>query len=484
MKIFIIFIIMVIGVIFTFSNYQEEEYRKALGSIIASIALSIVSSYLYEGIKSSYLSDEKITQEISTIKKSNYNNKNVYDETDVQFDTSSTYHTNTQTQQQQESPNTPNIIQSEKEDEDNNSYLYAKPILLNSTYYGSLTDDYSSEKDWYVFTLDNSGVVTVYFNTKMQADNNAYWDINIRSGDNPDNDIWQQYIYGYTTNTESIILPLSAGTYYFEVESSSNWSTDEYSFEINYNVVENWEIENNNSFQTANRVTLNTEYFGVLQDKYSSEKDWYVFTLDNSGVVTVYFNTKMQADDSAYWDINIRPEDNPDNEIWKQYVHGYTTNTESVILPLSAGTYYFEVESSSNWSTDEYSFEINYNAVENWEVESNNSFQIANRVTLNTEYFGVLQDKYSLEKDWYVFTLDNPGTVTVQFNTKMQANNNLYWDISVRSGDNPDNDIWQKYVDGITTVTIEKLTLDAGTYYFEIESSNDWSTDTYSFVIN
>ena len=34
------------------------------------------------------------------------------------------------------------------------------------------------------------------------------------------------------------------------------------------------------------------------------------------------------------------------------------------------------------------------------------------------------------------------------------------------------------------TVTIEKLTLDAGIYYFKIESSNNWSTDTYSFVIS
>lgn len=249
-----------------------------------------------------------------------------------------------------------------------------------------------------------------------------------------------------------------------------------------------WESENNDTFQTATRILLNKAYHGVLQDKWDNgEQDWYVFSLEAPGMVTVIFESPMQSSNENFWDISIRPGTNPDEDLWQKYVTGYTTTVESVILALPAGTYYVEVESSNEYSEDTYSFLIDHE--ENpgtWEIESNDTFQSANEVTLNSEYFGVLQNEWdSGEQDWYVFSLDAQKQVSLVFNSNMQGNNELFWDICIRSSSNPDEDLWQKFIEGYTTQTNSGiLTLPAGVYYVEIESSNNYSPDPYSFTVN
>lgn len=249
-----------------------------------------------------------------------------------------------------------------------------------------------------------------------------------------------------------------------------------------------WESENNNTFQTATRILLNKTYHGVLQDEWDNgEQDWYVFSLESPGMVTVIFESPMQSSNENFWDISIRPGTNPDEDLWQKYVKGYTTTVESVILALPAGTYYVEVESSDEYSEDTYSFLIDHE--ENpgtWEIESNDTFQSANEITLNSEYFGVLQNEWdSGEQDWYVFSLDAQKQVSLVFNSNMQGNNELFWDICIRSSSNPDEDLWQKFIEGYTTQTNSGiLTLPAGVYYVEIESSNNYSPDPYSFTVN
>lgn len=125
-------------------------------------------------------------------------------------------------------------IESGFEVEDNNTYSMANDILVNNTYSGSLSDSYSTEQDWYRFTIDKSGVVNVSFYTKNQSSSSEYWDVSVRSGSNPDQDIWQSYIKGNSTETSSGSLFLNAGTYYFEVESANQHTADTYSFSIEY----------------------------------------------------------------------------------------------------------------------------------------------------------------------------------------------------------------------------------------------------------
>lgn len=122
----------------------------------------------------------------------------------------------------------------------------------------------------------------------------------------------------------------------------------------------NWETESNDTYQTANEVLMNKEYFGFLHSEFTLEQDWYTFSLANAGRVTLIFKSERQSSNDPYWDVSIRPGKNPDEYLWREFVYGYTTRTRSVTLTLSAGTYYVEIESSDMHSIDPYSFEIVY----------------------------------------------------------------------------------------------------------------------------
>lgn len=123
----------------------------------------------------------------------------------------------------------------------------------------------------------------------------------------------------------------------------------------------NFEIENNDTFDTANPIQINTKYTGNLKDSYDSEQDWYVFTLNSAGSVSFTLLMEKQNSDSSYWDASIRSFSDPDMDIIQEYVSGNFTDYQSNTVRLSAGTYYFEIESSNEYSEDDYSFIINYN---------------------------------------------------------------------------------------------------------------------------
>ena len=122
------------------------------------------------------------------------------------------------------------------------------------------------------------------------------------------------------------------------------------------------ESENNDTYETANRIQLNTEYYGTLSDSWKNgEQDWFIFTLPKSGSVGFTLRTIEQPNsEENYWNPTIRKADTPDERYLNVYVKGKTIERISDSYYLSAGDYYFEIESSNEYSSDIYRFIINY----------------------------------------------------------------------------------------------------------------------------
>lgn len=119
-----------------------------------------------------------------------------------------------------------------------------------------------------------------------------------------------------------------------------------------------------------------------------------------------------------------------------------------------------------------------------FEVEDNNSAANANQIHINKKYSGSLSDEFNVEKDWYAFTLQEESIINATFYSKSQINDELYWDINIRSKETPQEYIWQTFVRGSETTTTSKdLYLPAGDYFFEVESSDMHSVEQYSFEI-
>ena len=247
--------------------------------------------------------------------------------------------------------------------EGNNSFEKASKIDLNTEYMANLE---SNEPNWFVFTLPRGGYVNYSLKTINQYSKEKYWCPSLHYSNDPDGFFEKNYLKGTTTEFISDERFLEAGDYYFEMEPGNKQSSDIYRFtvffqtknEIEINDVEN---EDNNSHEQANRIYINREYSGNLSDTYENgEEDWYIFSLQKSGYVSYTIKTVVQYGDEAYWNPSLRKADSPDDRIVNDYISGQYSEYTSNVEYLKAGNYYFEIESSRSYSSDNYKFIINY----------------------------------------------------------------------------------------------------------------------------
>jgi len=121
------------------------------------------------------------------------------------------------------------------------------------------------------------------------------------------------------------------------------------------------EVEDNDSYKKANKISVNVEYKGNLCDSYSNgEEDWYRFSLPKGGSISYTIKTIDQDDDTSYWNPSIRRASTPEERIMNDYISGDTVEYTSGSYYMSAGDYYFEFESSNKYSSDIYIFMVNY----------------------------------------------------------------------------------------------------------------------------
>lgn len=121
------------------------------------------------------------------------------------------------------------------------------------------------------------------------------------------------------------------------------------------------ENESNDTYEEANKIELNAEYRGNLDDTFKNgEQDWYFFSIPEGGEIRCTVNTIDQKDEESYWNLKFRSADDPDEIIMNENIAGNCTKYKSPSYYLSAGDYYFEIESSNKYSSDPYGFIINY----------------------------------------------------------------------------------------------------------------------------
>lgn len=128
---------------------------------------------------------------------------------------------------------------------------------------------------------------------------------------------------------------------------------------LNRTIITKKEVESNNSFEEANEIKINEKYTGMLEDDFTEEHDCYVFTLDEKSNVYVKFYCEEQFyTDDAYWDVSLRTEEKPDERLTEAFIYGNAVMGYLPAVELEKGTYYVVIESSTMYSSDEYSFEV------------------------------------------------------------------------------------------------------------------------------
>ena len=348
----------------------------------------------------------------------------------------------------------------------------ATSISLNRYYSGEITA--ANERDFYKFTLTESGEVTL--NMTAYIEELACYIYNI-SGES----VWEvRYDWNWDTQVLQVneALDLTSGTYYLAM--CMNWGkVGDYSFKLGFDSTnENFsegQGGNNNTLTVADKITFSKKYNGQIA--LNDEKDFYKFTLTKSGEVAISINAYFEEVACYIYDANS-------NSYWGgKYDWNWDTQALQINekVDLTAGTYYLVFV--KDWGkTGNYDFTLRYtNAKESFaETEKNtdNNTREANNIKLNTTYKG--QIAANDDKDFYKFKISHGETITLTFKAYIE-------EVACYIYDSDGNQQWGYRYDWNWDTRLiqasEEITLSAGTYY--ISFIKDWGrTGNYSFKLS
>ena len=194
---------------------------------------------------------------------------------------------------------------------------------------------------------------------------------------------------------------------------------------------------------------------------------YYKFSLETSGEINFVLNAEIYYSTYQIYYGNI---------IKKEYLlwenSGYAKLSDGIrrlneTIDLTSGNYILRV--SSNYK-GKYSFSMNFTSAQEsfkeTESGSNNSFDTANTINLNTDYKAQIAINDTV--DYYKFVLDKSGRINFKLNSKF-----YYSSYEICDGDF--NVIWKKsYYASVTTGILnidENIDLVAGTYYLVLKGN-------------
>ena len=209
-----------------------------------------------------------------------------------------------------------------------------KPITGNIKSYDDV--------DFYKITLPKPGKVNLGFNHSNIEKTLSYWKITMF--DSVENEVLYYESTGTTTIGKSANAYLNAGTYYIRVTAHTayGYSTVDYSLCVNFTENQGeYEIEPNNTMEDASLITdLNEPITGNL--RLDTDKDYYKFTMPNSGKVYLVFNHSNLESRTPHWKIAMF--DINGNKLYEMDSAGTDTELKSKEINLEKGTYYVRVE--------------------------------------------------------------------------------------------------------------------------------------------
>lgn len=348
------------------------------------------------------------------------------------------------------------------ETEDNGLFDSADRISVNATITGNIRS--YNDHDCFVFTTTSNGYITISF-AHQYVDSQETW--SIRLYDSDIEQIKHMTFQGDESDATSSKYGLAAGTYYIEIACSADSLFGiNYNLKVNFTQTNSWETESNNSFSSANRISLNNPISGNSLYCYNDSFDYYKFTTSANGYITINF-VHPYIDSQEEWSIRLY-DSNGDQIRIMLTPKGDEGNVTSYKVGLAIGTYYVRIFCAADSLLGiDYNLKVNFIQTNAWETENNNSFSSANRISLNNPVFGNGLYCYGDSFDYYKFTISATGYVAINF-VHSYVDSPEEW--SIRLFDSNGNQI-NKTLSSMgdeTNLSSSAFRLMAGTYYIRV----------------
>lgn len=361
------------------------------------------------------------------------------------------------------------------EQENNNAPQNANELTPGKAMRGALT--YDKDIDYYRFTLAKPGKLDFRFEHEYFDDGSTYYQVKI-APDGNDTLIKDLSYSGRENDDTTYPFYLDAGTYSIRVESYYH-TLIPYAITLSYTAMNDIELENNNSFNTATFINVNTRIEGSFSVK--NDQDFYVFTLDAPGCVEFEHQHEYFDDGSTYYVATLYDAPRNDSQLFTENFSGRNNDFLRYGVYLPAGTYYVQYKPYYH-TVQPYAFKFIYTPMDNIEMERNDDYQSATEIEINKVYYGSIITKD--DRDYYKFTLDETSEIVINFNFSYADDGSTYFKIALDTGANNKNTYYSASINlRNNAVETNPFYLPAGTYYFRVESYN-FTARPYSILIN
>lgn len=278
---------------------------------------------------------------------------------------------------------------------------------------------------------------------------------------------------------------LKKGTYYVKITSDTYFYNENYpvKFTLTDTGIGTYEIENNDSPNTATPIVLNKQYTGSIQWSYGQDTDYYKFELTKAGKV----NIALSRVPGTQWNLEVFSELN------KEYAYDqFTTNgnefasgVESVDIGLPKGKYYIKVSSEKNTFNVPYKLKVTYKSTDSFETEYNDTIPTAMPIKLNKTYSAVINN--SSDNDTDVFKFNVPSSGNVKFTMTQLAG--VRWNVYIYNTAGTELlDFSTDSSNAAAKYLTQTKYLSKGTYYFYVSRQYSWDDSAlwkpYSFSIS
>ncbi len=352
--------------------------------------------------------------------------------------------------------------------------LYSSAAVKGSaSYFTDRQDD-----DYYMFRMYSDGFVELKFEHPPVSDKTSV--------------CWQVVFFAedgtklYSVNSlftdellKSGAIGLDAGNYFVLVRNRV-YTDITYSLTLSRTGGLGYENEMNDSPETANDVTFQSTVTGVVSSKINGiDRDYFRLTVPENGVLMTEFAHEPSADDADKngWNVRILSEDL--TVIYSSISAWGDDVITSSPIGLGKGTYYVLIDSESLYlNSARYYLTVDFEADEYCESELNDTVGTADVLSADTPVTGQLAERGTdYDFDYYTFTVDTPGDVTVTFSHEILSYSRNIFVFTLLDSEGEAVAFYEEGAEGRTAVDVSSdiditeahyKSLPAGRYYIRV----------------
>ena len=346
-----------------------------------------------------------------------------------------------------------------------NAATVSQDIKANEEKEGVLEESESSYV--YTFTAPADGMFSVSLKNKNTEDKHDVFCFDIQNANSTESIFSEINI----PSAESWKIGTKSGEKYIITVKKTHFTREEVTFKLklDWENSNNWENEPNDQQSSARIITPNKDYLGTIvnNDKgdffkvAAPQNGYFIFTVkhfdptDNGKYHLEIFNTKSEEVFSTE-DVMLQTNDN-DAVTFKIGVR----SGETLYAKVKTGA-------AQNVTGQVYKINAGFTPTEIFEMEDNNSTNMANAITYNTRYTGMTGNWADDKEDYYKFTVSTTSKVTMTFGAVDESSIISGWDVYLINSKNKSAKVVEKYNKKDT----KTFNLKKGTYYIRIEGDN------------